>query len=103
MSESRSILVIGGTGMLGEPVVRCLQADGYTVRVLTRNLDKARRIFGAGVEAIKVMLKMWTHWRLPCVGVWACISISMADLMPIWNDAARSMWPRPHAEQISCG
>ena len=53
MSESRSILVIGGTGMLGEPVVRCLQADGYTVRVLTRNLDKARRIFGAGVEAIK--------------------------------------------------
>ena len=53
MSESRSILVIGGTGMLGEPVVRCLQADGYTVRVLTRNPGKARTIFGEGVEAVR--------------------------------------------------
>jgi len=53
MSELQSILVIGGTGMLGEPVVRCLQADGYKVRVLTRNPDKARAIFGEGVEAIK--------------------------------------------------
>jgi len=39
--------------MLGEPVVHCLQADGYRVRVLTRNPDKARAIFGDGVEAIK--------------------------------------------------
>jgi uncharacterized protein YbjT (DUF2867 family) len=53
MSESRSILVIGGTGMLGEPVVRRLQADGYNVRVLTRNPSKARTIFGDAIEAIK--------------------------------------------------
>jgi uncharacterized protein YbjT (DUF2867 family) len=49
MSESRSISVIGGTGMLGEPVVRCLQADGYPIRVLTCSPNKARSIFGASV------------------------------------------------------
>lgn len=53
MSEPRAILVIGGTGMLGEPVVRCLQADGYPVRVLTRSPNKARAIFGEGIEVIK--------------------------------------------------
>jgi uncharacterized protein YbjT (DUF2867 family) len=53
MSASQSILVIGGTGMLGAPVVRCLQAGGYAVRVLTRSPNKARGILGEGVEAIK--------------------------------------------------
>jgi uncharacterized protein YbjT (DUF2867 family) len=42
----RTILVVGGTGMLGEPVARRLHADGYRVRVLTRSPDKARARFG---------------------------------------------------------
>jgi uncharacterized protein YbjT (DUF2867 family) len=53
MSGSQSILVIGGTGMLGQPVVRSLQAAGYTVKVLSRNPDKARSIIGDDVEVIK--------------------------------------------------
>jgi len=40
------ILVIGATGMLGEPIARQLQADGYNVSVLSRNLEKARAKFG---------------------------------------------------------
>lgn len=45
-----TILVIGATGMLGEPVARQLVANGYTVRVLTRNPDKAKEKFGKSFE-----------------------------------------------------
>jgi uncharacterized protein YbjT (DUF2867 family) len=41
------ILVIGATGMLGEPVARELQADGYNVSILSRNVEKARTKFGS--------------------------------------------------------
>lgn len=50
MLNSHLILVIGGTGMLGEPVARRLCADGYRVRVFTRSPDKARAKFGADYE-----------------------------------------------------
>lgn len=41
------ILVIGATGMLGEPVARQLQADGYEVNILSRNVEKAQAKFGS--------------------------------------------------------
>jgi uncharacterized protein YbjT (DUF2867 family) len=46
----RRVLVLGGTGLLGVPVARRLQTDGFTVRVLTRDPGKARRTFGAPFE-----------------------------------------------------
>ena len=46
----QKILVIGGTGMLGSPVARHLQADGFGVRVLSRNPEKARSHFPAPFE-----------------------------------------------------
>jgi uncharacterized protein YbjT (DUF2867 family) len=41
------ILILGGTGMLGAPVARRLQADDFLVRLLVRNPDKAGAMFGA--------------------------------------------------------
>ncbi|HYF62198.1 MAG TPA: NAD(P)H-binding protein [Herpetosiphonaceae bacterium] len=49
-NDGRPILVIGATGMLGEPVARQLKADGFGVRILSRTPAKAARIFGAGFE-----------------------------------------------------
>jgi uncharacterized protein YbjT (DUF2867 family) len=46
----KTISVIGGTGMLGAPVARQLQADGYRVRVISRNSDKAGQLFGPEFE-----------------------------------------------------
>jgi uncharacterized protein YbjT (DUF2867 family) len=46
------ILVIGGTGLLGAPVARQLHADGFTVRLLTRNPAKARSMFERPVEIV---------------------------------------------------
>ncbi len=40
------ILVIGGTGLIGEPVARCLVDDGYEVRLLTRDPESARQRLG---------------------------------------------------------
>jgi uncharacterized protein YbjT (DUF2867 family) len=46
----KTILVMGGTGTLGAPVSRILKASGFEVRVMTRDLQKARQIFGDTVD-----------------------------------------------------
>jgi NADH dehydrogenase len=46
------ILVVGGTGMVGQPVVRRLLADGHPVRVLSRSPDRARALLGEGCEVV---------------------------------------------------
>ena len=45
-----TILILGGTGMLGSPVARRLQADGFTVRLLARDPEKARAALGDSFE-----------------------------------------------------
>jgi uncharacterized protein YbjT (DUF2867 family) len=49
----KTILVIGGTGMLGKPVAQQLKADGFNVRLLARNPVKARKLLGDGYEIVK--------------------------------------------------
>lgn len=49
----QTILVVGATGMLGEPVARQLQKDGYAVRVLVRNPEKARAKLGDSFDFFK--------------------------------------------------
>lgn len=42
----KTILIIGATGMLGKPVAKQLLKDGFRVRVLARNPQKAQQILG---------------------------------------------------------
>jgi uncharacterized protein YbjT (DUF2867 family) len=44
------ILILGGTGMLGRPVVDCLTNNGHKVRILTRTVEKTQNMFGDTVE-----------------------------------------------------
>lgn len=46
----RRILVLGGSGMLGQPVVNRLIDQGHTVRLLTRNALKTKELFRNKVE-----------------------------------------------------
>lgn len=46
----KTILVIGGTGLLGKPTSHRLNAAGFQVRVMTRDLQKARAIFDDSFE-----------------------------------------------------
>lgn len=47
-----TILVVGGTGMLGQPVARRLKEDGFRVRIQTRDYQKARRMFDDSFEVV---------------------------------------------------
>lgn len=44
------ILVLGGTGMFGKPTAEQLKADGFQVRLLARDVSKARSLFSDGYE-----------------------------------------------------
>ncbi|UCD16910.1 MAG: NAD(P)H-binding protein [Candidatus Zixiibacteriota bacterium] len=48
----QKVLVIGGTGMLGSPVVWRLHADDFTVRVMTHSPEKAKKIIGNEMEVV---------------------------------------------------
>jgi uncharacterized protein YbjT (DUF2867 family) len=52
-NSNKTILVIGGTGMLGKPVAQQFKADGFNVRLLARNPEKAQKLLGAGYEIVK--------------------------------------------------
>ncbi len=47
---NKRILVIGGTGMLGNPAAHCLQEAGFQVRVMTRDRPKAGSLFDSAFE-----------------------------------------------------
>nr|MBN2278057.1 NAD(P)H-binding protein [candidate division Zixibacteria bacterium] len=47
------ILIIGGTGLLGQPVTWRFKYDGYQVRLLSHSPERARRIFGDQVEIVE--------------------------------------------------
>lgn len=44
-----TILIIGATGMLGEPVAKRLQSN-FKIRLLVRNIEKSKNIFGNDYE-----------------------------------------------------
>ena len=50
---AKRILVLGATGFLGEPVARKLQEDGYAIRLLVRNVEKAREKFDDRFEIVQ--------------------------------------------------
>jgi uncharacterized protein YbjT (DUF2867 family) len=41
----KTILVIGATGLIGKAIAKQLRTDGYHVRILTRNKEKAATLF----------------------------------------------------------
>lgn len=48
----QTVLVIGATGTVGGPVARQLLADGYHVRLLVRDIERAQSQLGADFEYI---------------------------------------------------
>jgi len=50
MPRPNRTLLIGGTGMLGRPVARRLAREGFVVRALVRDRDRARSILPAECE-----------------------------------------------------
>lgn len=83
----KKVLVIGATGMLGEPVTRELLAYGYPVTVFTTNPDKAKQKFG-GVAAVQGNLNDLDSLRRAMQGqdaVYLNLSITSKDKPGQWN------------------
>lgn len=49
---TKRILILGGTGMFGIPTAIQLKADGFQVRILARDVEKAQNIFADGYEIV---------------------------------------------------
>ena len=50
MNNNNQIIVYGGTGFYGRKVVERLVEKGQSVKVVTRNTEKAKRLFGDKVR-----------------------------------------------------
>jgi NADH dehydrogenase len=50
---TQKVLVLGGTGMFGEPTAQQLKADGFQVRLLVRDITKAEKLFSEGFEIVQ--------------------------------------------------
>jgi len=50
---NKQILVIGAHGVLGRPVVRRLVKEGFQVRAMSRNIDKAAALLPGEVEIVQ--------------------------------------------------
>jgi uncharacterized protein YbjT (DUF2867 family) len=48
----RTVLILGGSGLLGAPVARRFRAEGYAVRLLVRDEARARRLLGDGFQYV---------------------------------------------------
>jgi uncharacterized protein YbjT (DUF2867 family) len=51
--DGRPVLVIGATGFVGGRVVAALRADGYAVRCMARNPDRASGLADDGAEVVR--------------------------------------------------
>jgi uncharacterized protein YbjT (DUF2867 family) len=48
----KTILVLGATGTLGKPVSYALKEGGFQVRIMTRDLQKAKKYFDNTYEVV---------------------------------------------------
>jgi len=69
LTNNKTILVVGGTGMLGKPVAQQLKVDGFKVRLLARNPEKAGKLLGDEYEIIKGDVDDLTSLRTALTGV----------------------------------
>ena len=53
----KTVAIIGATGMLGRPVTQSFINEGWQVRILARNTEKAHRLFGSSVNVVQGDIK----------------------------------------------
>jgi uncharacterized protein len=84
-SNSRTVLVSGGTGFVGGQLIRCLLARGDRVIVLTRDAGRALNRFGPQVRIITATSELNTHDLIDAV-----INLAGAPILAFpWTQARR--------------
>lgn len=80
---NKTILVIGGTGLLGMPTAKHLRQRGWNVRVMSRHCDKARQELDAEIELFPGNAENQDDLRRALEGCEAA-HVSVANL-PDWH------------------
>lgn len=76
----KQILIVGGTGMLGQELVRLLLAKGMNVHVLTRNPEKSKHLSEMGAVVVKGDLTDMPSLASACKGMDAVVSAAHSML-----------------------
>lgn len=84
MSDQKTAVVFGATGLIGQRITVRLLGDGWKVKALVRNVPKSRQIFGDRVEHIE-----WNYekddWKSAVEGTEAVINFSGAPIFQKWK------------------
>lgn len=75
-SSHTNMLVIGGSGMLGQPVARQLAGDGFAVTVMSTNPDRARQALGDEFRVVYGDVTLPETLRAPLEGQ-GCVYINL--------------------------
>ncbi len=86
---SRSVTITGATGLIGGRLVGELQAAGWQVTVLTRDPERARKRFGAQVEAHAWDLLSEPAPAAALSGRGAVVSLAGAPVSQRWSAQAK--------------
>lgn len=85
------VAITGGTGFVGSALVKALQQAGHTVIVLTRNVDRARRIFPSAafpkVELVAYTPETSGDWQGVIDGCDGIVNLAGAPISERWTDA----------------
>ena len=87
-----AIAVIGGTGFIGTRLVEQLSAQGETVKLFSRNLDKASRLFPS-VFFPQVQMADYGNWSQDLSGCRAVVNLAGASI-------AGRRWTAPVKREI---
>lgn len=90
MSDSKTVFVIGGTGLIGRSIVSDLLDSGYIPVVLSRNPSKAKKLFRSEVD-----LQFWDGsdadaLTLLIAGARAIINLAGESIAVRWTKAKKA-------------
>ncbi|MDJ0692203.1 MAG: TIGR01777 family oxidoreductase [Xenococcaceae cyanobacterium MO_188.B32] len=83
------VAITGATGLIGSRLVEKLNAEGHQILVLTRNPDKAKKVFPNSVfpqvEIVQYNPKESGDWQTVISGCDAVINLAGAPIAERWN------------------
>jgi uncharacterized protein (TIGR01777 family) len=88
----RNIVIIGGTGLIGQQLAKQLISGGYYPIVLTRNLPKAKKLFGDGVQ-----VAYWSGIDVPSLTE---IISGSAAVVNLAGESIAARWTKSNKDRI---
>ncbi|WP_428267922.1 TIGR01777 family oxidoreductase [Haliangium sp.] len=83
---SRSVFITGGTGFIGKALVAALRTRGDRAIVVTRDVSRARRTLGEGIELVEGDPSLGRGWQAQVAGVDAIVNLAGAPVAARrWN------------------